>query len=69
MNTALLPLRLMARRVMVPLEWLRREAEANRVPHLRAGSQFLFHPETVERVLVERATMLAGEQTPCMEVH
>lgn len=49
----------MARRVMVPLEWLRREAEANRVPHLRAGRQFLFHPQAVERVLAERASQSA----------
>jgi hypothetical protein len=61
-----LPLRLMARRAMVPLEWLRGEAEANRVPHLRAGRQFLFHPETVERVLVERASVTTRLQA-CRE--
>ena len=32
-----------------------REAEAGRVPHLKAGKVFLFDPEAVERVLLERA--------------
>ena len=45
----------MARRVRVPVAWLRAEAEANRVPHLKAGKVFLFDPETVEQVLLERA--------------
>ena len=45
----------MARHIRVPVAWLRAEAEAGRVPHLRAGTQLLFDPETVERVLLERA--------------
>ena len=52
---ALLPLQIMARRIFVSAAWLRTESEAGRIPHLRAGKRFLFDPETVERVLVERA--------------
>jgi hypothetical protein len=45
----------MARRLRVPTLWLRAEAEAGRLPCLKAGRVLLFDPETVERVLVERA--------------
>jgi hypothetical protein len=45
----------MARVLRVPVAWLRREAEAGRVPCLRADRVFLFDPDTVERVLLERA--------------
>jgi hypothetical protein len=51
----LLPVGPMARRLRVPVGWLRAEAEAGRVPCLRAGRVLLFEPETVEGVLVERA--------------
>lgn len=52
---ALLSLRRMARRAQVTQAWLRGEADAGRIPHLRAGRQYLFDAETVERVLLERA--------------
>ena len=42
-------------RLRVPVKWLRAEAEAGRVPHLKAGKALLFDPEAVERVLLERA--------------
>lgn len=44
----------MARRLRVPSTWLRSEAEAGRIPHLRAGSALLFDPVTVERIVAER---------------
>lgn len=51
----LLPTGPMARRLRVPVRWLRAEAEAGRIPHVKAETVFLFDPETVERVLLERA--------------
>jgi len=39
----------------VPVKWLREEAEAGRIPHLKADKVFLFDPATVEAVLLERA--------------
>ncbi len=51
----LLPVGAMARRLRVPVKWLRDEAEAGRLPHLKAGRSLLFDPETVERALVKRA--------------
>lgn len=52
-NTPLI-LSAMARRVRVPAKWLRAEAEAGRIPHLKAGNVLLFDPETVERLIAER---------------
>lgn len=51
----LLDLSRMARRLRVPQNWLRAEADAGRVPCLRAGARYLFATETVEAVLAERA--------------
>lgn len=45
----------MARQLGVPVRWLKAEAEAERVPHLKADTVLLFEPETVEEVLVQRA--------------
>ena len=50
-----MPINLVARQLRVPLEWLRAEAEAGRVPHLQAGRQILMDTETVERALLQRA--------------
>lgn len=43
-------------RVGVPKAWLRQEAEAGRIPHLRAGRTIMFNIETVEKALLERAS-------------
>jgi hypothetical protein len=51
----------MARRLRVPVRWLRDEAGAGRIPHLKAGKALLFDPETVERVLRERARREGGD--------
>ena len=53
--TRLLTAGAMARRLRVPVKWLRDEAEAGRIPHVKADTALLFDPETVERVLLERA--------------
>jgi hypothetical protein len=52
----LLPLCAMARRLYVSNKWLRGEAEAGRIPHLKAGRALLFNPDVVEPLLVERAS-------------
>jgi hypothetical protein len=54
-NSKLLPVGPMARRLRVPVKWLRAEAEAGRVPHLKADKAILFDPDAVESVLLERA--------------
>jgi hypothetical protein len=51
----LVPLGQVARCLRVPAPWLRAEAEAGRIPHLKAGKAMLFDLEQVERILLERA--------------
>lgn len=55
-NEPLLPIGQMARRLRVPVAWLRNEAEAGRIPHLQAGKALLFDASTVESILRKRAT-------------
>jgi len=55
-NAVLVPETQMARIVGVPVDWLREEAEAGRVPSLRAGDRFIFHPPAVEKNLIDRAS-------------
>ncbi len=54
-TSAFLPIAPAARLLGVPVKWLRREAEAGRVPHLRVGPRLLVHLGGVERTLLERA--------------
>ncbi len=51
----------MARRLRVTSTWLRAEAEAGRIPHLRAGSTLLFDPQAVERIVLERLRAAEAE--------
>jgi hypothetical protein len=55
-TTATWPLTLneMARSLGVPARWLRAEAEAGRIPGLRADTTWLFDADLVERLLLER---------------
>ena len=45
----------LARRLGLSRQWLRDEAEAGRIPHLRVGHVLLFELSTVEQILAERA--------------
>jgi hypothetical protein len=51
----LLNLQQLSRLLRVPATWLKAEADASRLPCVRAGSQRLFNAEVVERILAERA--------------
>ena len=53
--TNLLSVRGLADRLKLPASWLKSEAEAGRIPSLRAGRRLLFNPEAVERALLKRA--------------
>ena len=55
MSDDVLSLARMARRLGVTCTWLRSEADAGRVPSLRAGNRYLFSPQAVEAVLAARA--------------
>jgi hypothetical protein len=54
-TSRLLPLNVVARRLRVPVRWLHAEAEAGRIPHLKAGTAILCDVAAVEVVLLERA--------------
>jgi len=45
----------MARKLGVQSGWLKSEADAGRLPHLKAGERYLFEPTIVVSILVERA--------------
>ena len=51
----LVSLRELARALLVPASRLKDEADSGRLPHLRAGSQYLFDLETVRDALLDRA--------------
>jgi hypothetical protein len=54
-NSALLPLRLMARHLGVSKKWLQCEAESGRVPCLNADGRLLFNQHAVVKAIEERA--------------
>jgi len=41
-----------ARKLGVPVSWLKAEAETGKIPHLKAGKVFLFNPDVVEQLLI-----------------
>lgn len=49
------PIRRAASALGVPIAWLKREAEAGRVPAVRAGRRWLIHLERSRAVLSDRA--------------
>lgn len=55
-NETVLGLNRMARRLRVTQKWLKEEADAGRLPYLKAGTRYLFDPQTVEQVLKQRAS-------------
>jgi hypothetical protein len=54
-ETELLSLTRAARRLGVPARWLRAEADAGRVPCLRAGMRYLFELNALREALARRA--------------
>ena len=57
----LLPLSAMARSLGVPARWLRAEAEAGRIPGVRADTTWLFDADLVESLLAKRARLSNGQ--------
>lgn len=56
MSEELLPLRLIARRLRVPLKWLSAEAESGRIPALAVGDgKFLGNHIAIVNALLPRA--------------
>lgn len=55
MENTLVHIGVLARQLKVTSSWLRAEAEAGRLPHIKAGKTILFDAETVRKLLLERA--------------
>lgn len=51
----------LAARLGIKTAWLRSEADAGRLPHLKAGDRYLFDPHIIEQLLLERAR---GQESP-----
>ena len=54
-DVSFLPLKVAASRLGVPARWLRVEADAGRIPCLRAGRRMLVNPSALEAALLGRA--------------
>jgi len=46
----------MARRLGVTQEWLRHQANADKIPCLKAGKRYLFNPIAVQEALAAKAS-------------
>ena len=54
-NDELLSLPRMARRLGVAQKWLREQADAGKVPRLKAGTRYLFNVAAVQEALAKAA--------------
>jgi excisionase family DNA binding protein len=64
-NPQIVPLDELARRLRLSRRWLWQEADAGRIPSLKAGRRRLFNPAAVEAALAGRAASLApGKEAP-----
>ena len=59
-STELLSLPALAQALNLPGAWIKAEADAGRIPHLKIGKRYRFNREAVIRALAERAAMTAG---------
>ena len=51
----LLSLSRLARRLGIPQQWLREQADAGKLPCLKIGNRYLFNSVTVQEVLASKA--------------
>jgi len=61
-NSDLVSLSTAARRLGVPARWLRAEAHAGKIPHLRAGSRVLVNFDALRELLLSRAAARGNEE-------
>lgn len=61
-NIELLKVGPMAREIGVPVRWLKSEADAGKIPCLKAENIYLFDPEIVMGLLAKRARGASNEQ-------
>lgn len=54
-NPQLLSLPALAETLKLPKSWIKAEADAGKLPHLRIGKRYRFNRDAVVRALAERA--------------
>ncbi|MFO0968651.1 MAG: hypothetical protein U0793_24095 [Gemmataceae bacterium] len=64
----LLSLPALARALNLPEAWIKGEADAGRLPHLRIGKRFRFNQDAVTLALAERAALGTERNFPESEV-
>lgn len=57
MSAKFVRIEFLARETNLPRLWLKQEADAGRLPHIRVGPSRMFNVEQVLKVLAERAAM------------
>ncbi len=62
LNTQLLSLPALAEALRLPETWLKNEADAGRIPHLRIGKRYRFNREMVVAVLAQRAAQTGSQE-------
>ena len=60
-TTQFVPLDALATTLGLPRQWLKTEADAGRIPFLKAGRRRVFDPDAVARVLSDRASARTSE--------
>ena len=58
-QSELLTLPRLARRLGVTQQWLRAQADAGKIPCLKAGNRYLFNPVAVQKALAAKAAQTA----------
>ena len=61
MDTKFVSITVATRYFGLPIHWLKAEATAGRIPHLKVGRRMLFDLAAVEQVLFDRAATTTNE--------
>jgi excisionase family DNA binding protein len=67
-ETLVLSARQIAKQFGVPLEWVRGQAKAGNLPHLKAGRRLLFNPSAVAEALARMARGYPQQQEAATNV-
>ncbi len=53
----------LAERLRLSADWLREQADAGRLPHIRAGNRYVFNPAAVTAALAQLAAQFPPPRT------
>jgi excisionase family DNA binding protein len=55
----------LAERLQLPLDWIKSQAKAGRLPHLKIGRRRLFNPDAVRKALARMAASEEASHATC----